>query len=238
MLLHLLGLSLGVVLRAPTRHAGWCSRRGLLAAAALTPLAPQQRAAALPFLSNAAARPEVQVLSEPEFCQGRARMQDFVVVRYTGRFANGTVFDNRYAQRPLVVELGAFYLPGVDEALAERCVGTELLLRWASSPALPDAASAALLPAGSPIELRVQLQTIRYSLFGEKMRDPASDYWFNPAPLTLCSAADGRGHASSSVPTVLTENPFAVSPTSASLISTPTGILEGLFQQFKGGGGS
>ena len=38
----------------------------------------------------------------------------------------------------------------------------------------------------------LELATIKYSLFGEKMRNASSTYWFNPEKLTLASAPDGR----------------------------------------------
>ena len=50
-------------------------------------------------------------MGSPEVCQARANEQDFVVIKYTGRFADGTVFDDRYAEQPLTYELGSFYLP-------------------------------------------------------------------------------------------------------------------------------
>ena len=154
--------------------------------------------------------------------------QDFVVVRYVGRFADGTPFDTRYADRDLVYELGAFYLPGVDELLVGRCVGTKLRLRWESCPAPVAAADAALLPAGSAISLEIELRSIKYSLFGEKMRNASSTYWFNPERLTLASAPDGRGHASSRTPFLPKDNPFAISPSEISIISNPSGLLKPL----------
>ena len=81
----------------------------------------------------------------------------------TGRFADGRVFDDRYATEPLVYELGGFYLNGVDEALAGRCVGSKLLLSWPSSPELEVCTTDDLrrLPAGSAIEMEIDVRTIR-----------------------------------------------------------------------------
>ena len=195
-------------------------------------LAPARRALALPFGLGGGAgggvNPSEEVLSRPDLCQARPIDQDFVVVRYVGRFADGTPFDTRYADRDLVYELGAFYLPGVDELLVGRCVGTKLRLRWESCPAPVAAADAALLPAGSAISLEIELRSIKYSLFGEKMRNASSTYWFNPERLTLASAPDGRGHASSRTPFLPKDNPFAISPSEISIISNPSGLLKPL----------
>ena len=91
-------------------------------------------------------------------------------------------------------ELGSFYLPRVDDGIEGLCVGSKVKLTWARSPDLGEAL-ASRLPAGTPIELELELLTIRYSLFGEKMRNASSTYWFAEAPLTLTSAADyERGH--------------------------------------------
>ena len=69
----------------------------------------QQPASAL--LGFGSDRPRVEQVGSPEVCQARANEQDFVVIKYTGRFADGTVFDDRYAEQPLTYELGSFYLP-------------------------------------------------------------------------------------------------------------------------------
>ena len=95
-------------------------------------------------------------------------------------------------------------------------------------PAPVAAADAALLPAGSAISLEIELRSIKYSLFGEKMRNASSTYWFNPERLTLASAPDGRGHASSRTPFLPKDNPFAISPSEISIISNPSGLLKPL----------
>jgi len=214
-------------------------RRHLLtAAASLLPLLapPDRTAAALPFglFGGPSARPTVEVLSASPACQGRVRLQDFAVIRYTGRFSNGTVFDARYREQPLIYELGAFYLPGVDAALENQCAGTKLRLRYAESPILSRPEDAALLPAGSAIELEVELVTIKYSLFGEKMRGVTDTYYFAPFPLTLTSPVDERGHASSRTPEVIRDNPFAIAPNENSIISNPKGVLTPLFDSMGG----
>lgn len=201
------------------------TRRGALAALSLLPaLLPSQPASAL--FGGAGNSPTVEVLEQPELCQGRAQAQDFVAVRYTGRFADGRAFDTRYAARPLVYQLGSFYLPGVDAALAGRCVGTKLRLQWASSPRPRLEDDAQQLPAGSRLQLELELVTIKYSLFGETMRDPANSYFFAPGPVTLSSAYDPRGHASGLPPQVKRDNPFALGPTEDSLISNSKGVLK------------
>ena len=211
---------------------------------------------ALPALPGGGGGPSVQVVSEPSICQARCRdqvrpgarptrtshspfdcaprtrraapAQDFVVMRYTGRFTNGTIFDARYADQPLTCEIGAFYLPGVDRALTNRCVGTTLQLRWEQSPPLARPSDAALLPAGSPVVLDVELLTIQYKLFGEKMRNVSNPYYFAPEPLTLTSAFDERGHASDRPPTIQKDNPFSITDGEFSIISNPTGALTSL----------
>ncbi len=190
-------------------------------------LGPRPCAAAKPS-------PTVELLYDPPICQARARPQDFVALRYRGvRAADGAPFDERYASRPLVYELGAFYLPGVDDALRGRCVGTKLRLSYDASPRLRDE-DERILATGTPIALELELVTIKYSLFGEKMRNQSSTYWFAPEPLTLTSAADARGHASPRTPEVRTENFFAIDPTKGNIVSTGTGKLEPL-SIFKGG---
>jgi hypothetical protein len=198
------------------------SRRSIIA---LSPLLLGPRPA------TAASGPSVDILSSPSICQGRCREQDFVVVRYVGRRADGTPFDTRYAETPLIYELGGFYLPGVDKALEGSCVGSRLRLSWASSPPVGDEAK---LPTGTPIELELELLTIRYSLFGEKMRDASNRYWFTEQPLTLTSAADyTRGHATSRIPEIKKDNPFSIAPGENSIISNPTSMLTPLFSGFR-----
>ena len=222
--------------RADTR-GGAPSRRELLSAAALLPLlAPplQPRAAAafspLDALGLGGGNPQVD-RTLPPVCQARTRLQDFVAVRYTGRFADGRVFDDRYATQPLVYELGSFYLPGVDEVLEGACVGSKYKLRWSSSPPPRAAEDARLLPPGSAISMDVELLTIRYSLFGEKMRNASNTYWFTPQQLTLSSPVDyERGHPNiEREPTITTDNPFSINPTERSLITNPTGAVAPLF---------
>ena len=186
---------------------------------------------AIPLPSFESNRPSVDLLSTPSICQGRCRDQDFIVVRYVGRSANGgAVFDDRYERQSLTFELGSFYLPGVDAALEGACVGSKFRLTWPSSPALgPDAD--AELPRG-PIELELELVTIKYSLFGEKMRNATNTYWFNPEPLSLTSAVDARGHLSSREPIVKKDNPFSIAPGEKSIISNPSSVLGPLFKGF------
>ena len=122
----------------------------------------------------------------------------------------------------------------MDEALEGACVGSRLQLKWDSSPPLRDPADAAKLPAGSKLVMDLELQTIQYKLFGEKMRSSSSkqeliDYFFAPFPLTLTSAADARGHKSDRVPLVKTDNPFALAPNTASFISNPANTLSPLW---------
>lgn len=50
---------------------------------------------------------------------------------------------------------------------------------------------------GSAIEMEVQLRSINFSLFGEKMRDATNTFFFNPTPLSLSSPSDRRGHPTS-----------------------------------------
>jgi len=177
-------------------------------------------------------RPRVELVNTPNVCQGRCREQDFVVVRYVGRRANGgPVFDNRYAQQPLVFELGSFYLPGVDAALEGACAGSIFRFTWSGSPSL-GAEAEAVLPAGTPIELELELLTIKYSLFGEKMRNATNAYWFAPEPLTLTSAADPRGHSSARAPVVTKDNPFSIAPGEKNIISNPSSMLGPLFKDF------
>lgn len=211
--------------------ARWLSRRRFLSCAPALALAT----AAQPSMAARGSAPRVELLSSPDICQGRCRDQDFVVLRYTGRFADGRPFDERYATRPLIHELGSFYLPGVDDALVGACVGSRLRMTWERSPSLGPEYEA-LLPSGSPIELEMEVVTIRYSLFGEKMRDPTSTYRFTPTPLTLTSAADyERGHATSRPPLVTKDNPFAIAPGEKSIISNPTSTLTNLFEGWAAG---
>ena len=200
------------------------TRRGALALA-LLPLLPARPASAL-FGIGGPAGPVVEFLSRQEVCQARAQVQDFVAIRYTGRFEDGRVFDSRYAEQPLVYQLGSFYLPGVDSSLAGACVGSKMRLRWASSPNLPRLEDAAGLPEGSAIEMDLEFVTIKYSLFGETMRDPKDDYFFAPGPITLSSVFTTRGHASGLTPRVKRDNPFALGPTEDSIISNSQGVLK------------
>ena len=122
---------------------------------------PGGGAITLPSIGFGGGRPKVELLSSPDVCQGRCREQDFVAVRYVGRRARGgTVFDDRYAQRPLIYELGSFYLPGVDEELDGACVGSKWRFSWVSSPSLD---KDSVLPPGTPIEMELELVTIKYS---------------------------------------------------------------------------
>lgn len=205
------------------------SRRRLLSLS-LLPLVLSRPAGALP-----ATLPTVEILSTPDICQARTRDQDFLVVRYTGRFADGRPFDERYAQQPLTFELGGFYLPGVDQALTGLCVGTRVRLAWARSPALGPEFEP-VLPAGSAIEMDVSLVSIKYSLFGEKMRifgpgakAEGEDFWFAPKPLTLSSPVDARGHRTDRETVVKKDNPFSIAPGENSIISNPANTLRPLY---------
>ena len=74
---------------------------------------------------------------------------------------------------------------------------------------------------------------VRYSLFGEKMKNASSTYWFADAPLTLSSEPDyERGHAGGGVPVIAKENPFSIAPGEKSLISNPSGVITSLFDDF------
>lgn len=187
--------------------------------------------------------PTVSVLAAPEVCQGRAREQDFVVVKAVGRLADGRPFDERYAAQPLTYELGSHYLPGVDESLAGRCVGTRLSLAWARAPDLGPSYREQL-PPGAPITMELELVGIRYSLFGEKMRNRArgqyaarmEPYYFAPAPLTLTSTVDARGHPSEGDVTLDKDNPFSIAAGEKNLIANPSGVIEPLFEGMLGPG--
>lgn len=200
--------------RSPPAVSELSRRR--LASLALLPLLsslqPARRAAAFDLPFSGASGANVDILSTPEVCQGKVRKQDFAVVRYTGRFQNGAVFDDRYATRPLIYEVGTFYLPGVDDWIEDACVGTKVKISWDKSPSLGPAFEAAL-PTGSQIELELELVTIRYQLFGEKMKNSSNTFFFAEAPLTLSSAPDfERGHASGRVPTIDKDNWFSIAP--------------------------
>ena len=227
LLLHCVGLC-GAHLTAP--------RRAVLAACLPTALVQsRQRAHAfdLPLPGIGGTQPRVDVISAPSTCQGRCADQDFVVVRYTGRrLSDGAPFDDRYAEQPLTFELGSFYLPGMDEALEGACCGTKLRLKWRQSPSLGSAEWDRLLPPGTPIQIDLEIVTIRYSLFGEKMRNSESAFWFNPEPLTLTSAPDERGHLSPRIPSVKRDNPFSIAPGEKSIISNPSSVLGPLLQGF------
>ena len=226
--------------RPATAGLASCHRRQLLSLALplLLPAAPRLAGAAGPLEAlglgggSGGDAPQVRIVSQPSVCQGRVRFQDFVILRYKGLRADGTPFDSRYAENPLVYELGSFYLPGVDAALNGACAGTKLKLSWASSPRLPRADDAALLPAGEPITLEAEVVSIKYSLFGEKMRDPTSSWFFAREPLTLTSAYDARGHPNRNrVPSVKKDNPFSIAPGEQSIISNPSNLLTPLFSQ-------
>ena len=155
-------------------------------------------------------------------------------MRYVSRRTdNGQIFDDRYAKKPLCYELGSFYLPGVDEGLTARCVGSKFKFTWGSSPDL-GREYASVLPPGVPIELELELVSIRYSLFGEKMRNASSTYWFAEGPLTLTSPPDyGRGFQNAGVePLVTKDNPFSIAPGEKSLISNPASAIVPLFSGF------
>ena len=225
-MLSAISVTLAACLSA-TRGSPHIPRRALLAATAPLLIGP-----ATPSQALAAGRPRVQVLSQPSLCQARCQDQDYVVVKYVGRRTNGIVFDDRYATRPVVYELGSFYLPGVDDVLEGSCVGSRFKFTWPSSPPLGDEQ---LLPANTPIELELEVVSIRYSLFGEKMRDPTNSYWFAEGPLTLTSAADyQRGHSSPRLPEVNKDNPFSIAPGEKSIISNPASVITPLFTGFFG----
>lgn len=56
-------------------------------------------------------------------------------IRYTAKIGDEVV-DDRYANTPLTYQLGAFYLPGFDDALARQCIQSKLRLTWARPPQL------------------------------------------------------------------------------------------------------
>ena len=214
-------------MRLPTTSS--MTRRALLALAPLLAASPGPREALAAEFT-----PRVDVLSTPDICQGRCKDQDFVCIKYVGRRTDtGKVFDERYAQRPLIFELGNFYLPGLDKSLKDACVGTKLRVTWARSPPLGEEFEA-LLPAGSPIELQVELVNIKYGLFGEKMRDATNPYWFAQAPLTLTSAVDyEHGHAAPREPVIVKDNPFSIAAGEKNLISNPQSVLSPIFGELK-----
>ena len=223
---------------SPPIVVGSAQRRQVLSLALLPLLAPASEVLALPGFGIAPGKPQVSILGSPDVCQARIRDQDFAVVRYVCRFADGTPFDVRYAERPLIYEVGNFYLPGVDEAIAGACVGTKLLLTWKSSPSLgPEFEQA--LPKGSAIEMRLSIDSIRYNLFGEKMRNAQNNYWFAEQPLTLTSPYDTRGHLSARDVVVGKDNPFSIAPGEKSIISNPSSLIVPLFDYSgKGEGGT
>ena len=93
------------------------SRRRFASLALSLPLLLQQRRPASALL-GLGEEPRVEATQPADFvCQAKLRDQDFAILRYVGRFANGTVFDARYAKDPLTVEVGNFYLPGFDQVL-------------------------------------------------------------------------------------------------------------------------
>eukprot|EP00964_Phaeocystis_antarctica_P070386 scaffold42856_cov87-Phaeocystis_antarctica.AAC.1 len=97
---------------APTRSAAGSamriepiSRRQAVALALTLPVLAPLKAFAL--LGIGESQPTVREVDTDKgfICQARLRDQDFAVVRYTGSFANGTVFDTRYTEQPLTFEL-------------------------------------------------------------------------------------------------------------------------------------
>ena len=58
-----------------------------------------------------------------------------------------------------------------------------------------------------------------------QLKQETVDFYFAPQPLTLRSPADKRGHTSDRVPLVQTDNPFAIAPNKASIISNPSNTL-------------
>ena len=143
-----------------THHVGLhavARRQAIALALAMPMLASRKPASAFLGLDL----PRVAQVSLPDVCQARLRDQDFAVVRYTGRFSNGTTFDTRYAKDPLTFEVGTFYLPGVDAALEGTCVGSKLRFSWQSSPVPVDAADAQVLPPGSSIVIDMDVLSIK-----------------------------------------------------------------------------
>ena len=145
-----------------------------------------------------------------------------------------TVYPSKHV---IVVDFAKTILPGVDEALVGACVGSKLRLTWnKNSPPPLSAEDAPLLPAGSSIVFDIEILSIKYQLFGEKMRLPqlkqaTIDYMFAPEPLSLRSPVDERGHQNADrVPLVQTDNPFAVAPNQVSLITNPANTLAPLWQ--------
>lgn len=213
------------------------SRRQAVALALALPVLAPLKAFAL--LGIGESQPTVREVGTAAgfICQARLRDQDFAVVRYTGSFANGTAFDTRYTEQPLTFEVGSFYLPGVDEALEGACVGSKLRLSWNNNSPQPlSEEDAPLLPAGSSVVFDIEILSIKYQLFGEKMRQPQQkqatiDYMFAPEPLSLQSPVDKRGHQKvDQLPLVKTDNPFAIAPNKVSLITNPGNTLAPLWQ--------
>ena len=213
------------------------------AALMLAPLLAVQLPAAPPATASTDFPAQVKIVNTPELCQARCRDQDFVAIKYIGRRTDtGAIFDDRYAKQPLIFEIGSFYLPDVDAGLESACVGSKLRFFWPRSPPL-GAEFEAALPAGTPIELELELVTIKYSLFGEKMKARSigegngapSSYRFTPGPVTLTSAADfERGHASLRAPVITKDNPFSIAAGENNLISNPSSVLGPLWQAGKG----
>ena len=80
------------------------------------------------------------------------------------------------------------------------------------------------------MSIDMELLNIRYSLFGEKMRNASNTYWFTEQPLTLTSAVDERGHANRARDVVIgKDNPFSIAPGEKNLISNPSSVLGPLF---------
>lgn len=77
-------------------------------------------------------------------------------MRYTAKVGD-TVVDERYATTPLVYQLGAFFVPGMDDAIVGRCVQSDIRLTWSRAPSIDWGARDGALPAG-PLVIELNLE--------------------------------------------------------------------------------
>lgn len=186
--------------------------------------------------------PKVEMLARDPVCQGRIMDQDFIAMRYVGRHADGTVFDNRYEKRPVIYEIGSFYLPGVDEILEDKCAGDVIRLTWEKTPKLKkgDEEDQLLLPEGrGPITVDLEVATIKHGHFGLKQRVGGIDagssrFWFADGELSLTSPPDyDRGHAKfSKRPIPRAESPYNVPDGVFNIWSSADGEMTPLWETF------
>jgi hypothetical protein len=139
-------------------------------------------------------------------------VDDFVSVRYVGKVGE-TVVDDRYATTPLVFQLGAFYLPGFDEALTKQCVTSTLRLTGptgppdgplvydvtidrCTAPPPPGASALARSAAAHARPARVSARVvcrIVFDAFRDKMTEGGKNAkYFVPEPLTAFGPIDRR----------------------------------------------